>query len=317
MMRARSPAGPALLVVMAAMWLPCWPELPGLGSRTAFADRAEARYFTGEGERLEAEGKPAAALIMYERAMVADADYRPAYERAVPLWLAGAAHDRIITHFERLTRRYPDYVFGWYTLGFAYRATGRISHAIAAYQLCVDLRPGDASAYFGLGMAYKKAGRPGDAVIALGRYIELERDPAKAEYADEARQTMRELGATPPEPAPEPEVTGTAGADSTAATATGKPAARVRVTAWTEPRLVARARALVADGRIASAEAAISRFRPRGPREMVAALLVRAEIAQAQGHVADARRLTWAALAIMPASPRVHRLLRAAHGAGR
>ena len=168
---------------------------PALGDRSTARStaRATARSLTEEAGAHHARGHSDRALRLCERAIAADPDYLPAYELATPLWLAQRDYSSVMRHFERLTLRYPDYAFGWYTLAFAYRLAGRAANAIAAYEFYIEIRPDEAAPYFGLAMAYKSAERPREAVGAFQRYIELERDPRRQDFVDQAHREIRDL----------------------------------------------------------------------------------------------------------------------------
>jgi tetratricopeptide (TPR) repeat protein len=256
------------------------------------ADRARARAWVEEGARLQASGKPDEALALYQRAMAADPDYLLAYQAAAPLWLSRGQDDVVIERFERITLRHPDYPFGWYTLAYAYRRAGRLEHATLAYQTCIDLRPDDAEPYFGLAMVHKKAGKPADALAAFERYAELETRPARAAYVNQARREIAALREQVVE-------TRAAEAVSTREAGAVGPLAAIR--------------ALLAQGRYASAAALAERTAPQSAGDGLALLMIRAEIAAGQGRYENARILAWAALVAAPAHPAVHALLRRLH----
>jgi tetratricopeptide (TPR) repeat protein len=282
----------------------------------AWADRAQARALVEEGARLQAGGKPDRALELYERAMAADSDYLLAYEAAAPLWLSHGQDDLVIERFERITLRHPDYPFGWYTLAYAYRRAGRLEHAVMAYETCIDLRPDEAEPHFGLAMVHKKAGRPAEALAAFERYVALENRPARAAYVNQARAEIEALGKVVAGARAQAAAGGTEPAGAPAPTGANAPAP-IRAAAPREPAgagarkgALAAVRALMVQGRYASAAALAERTRARNARDGLALLMARAEIAASQGRYDAARTLAWAALAAAPAHVEVHALLR-------
>jgi tetratricopeptide (TPR) repeat protein len=282
----------------------------------ARADRARARALVEEGARLQAGGKADGALELYERAMEADPDYLLAYEAAAPLWLSLGRDDVVISRFERVTLRHPDYPFGWYTLAYAYRRAGRLEHAVMAYETCIDLLPDEAEPHFGLAMAHKKAGRPAAALAAFERYIELENRPARAAYVNQARAEIEALGKIVAGARGGSTAGGTEPAAANAqepAAANGQEPARAAAPRQSEGAGMgspAAVRALMAQGRYASAAALAERIRARNARDGLALLMARAEIAASQGRHGAARTLAWAVLAAAPAHAEVHALLR-------
>jgi cytochrome c-type biogenesis protein CcmH/NrfG len=166
--------------------------LLGLLAGVAHADRARARALHLDAVPL-ITGEPARALALLEQSIAADADYLPAHDAAIPLWIGAGQIARMVVHLERATARHPGYAAGWYALGFAYRQQGRDAIAVLAYQSYLALRPGDAAAWFGYAMALDAVGRPEPARAALSRYLDLERDPANAAFVIEARRRLERV----------------------------------------------------------------------------------------------------------------------------
>jgi tetratricopeptide (TPR) repeat protein len=67
-------------------------------------------------------------------------------------------------------------------LGILYRATGRISEAIAEYDAAIRLDPNDAAAYHNLGVAHRARGAWADAERAYLRALELRPDQSQTHY---------------------------------------------------------------------------------------------------------------------------------------
>lgn len=172
--------------------------------RTAGADRAVARALVEEGHRLMDAGASDKALNRFERAMAEDADYLPAYDAAIGLWLQGGRLAILIERLAQVTLRHPRYAAGWYALGVAYRRSERHSLAILCYETYLELRPGDPDPHFGAAMSHIALGDRVRATASLERYLELERRAERAEFIDRARLELarlreEELAAAPAE----------------------------------------------------------------------------------------------------------------------
>jgi tetratricopeptide (TPR) repeat protein len=182
--------------------------LPG----SALADRAVARALVEEGQRLAGAGHTATALERMVRAIDEDPDYLPAYEAAVPLWLRTGQLDPVIKHLARVTLRHPRYGFGWYTLAFAYRRTGRHDLAVLCYREYLELRPDEADPYFGLAVSLVELGRREEAAAALTRYLEIEHRPDQREFVERARRELARLRGPQPASASAPAAPAATGA---------------------------------------------------------------------------------------------------------
>ncbi|HWM89121.1 MAG TPA: tetratricopeptide repeat protein [Kofleriaceae bacterium] len=163
----------------------------------AAADRAVARALVEEGTRLSSAGRSERALERMVRAIDEDPDYLPAYEAAVGLWLRAGEFEPVIRHLARVTLRHPRYGFGWYTLGFAYRRTGRHELAVLCYREYLELRPDEADPYFGLAMSLVELDRKEEAATALERYLVVERRPEQREFVARAKRELSRLRAGP------------------------------------------------------------------------------------------------------------------------
>ncbi len=277
---------------------------------SAHGDRAAARKLVEDARELLAKGNKPGALRLCERAIAKDSDYRPAHEMAAPLWLAKRDYSAVIRHFERLTLRYPAYAHGWYTLAYAYRLAGRAQSAIASYELYIDMRPNEAAPHFGLAMAYKSRNRPNEAIAAFQRYVQLERDPARGEFVAQARREVAALVASspsePPGSAPPPPTAGKPDREPARATSPPSSSQRTASSSASSPRPakppaaapwrpdhpeLARARALIAAQRLASAEAVLDRFNPDAVRLRQARDVLLARVLAARGRGAEAAAL--------------------------
>ncbi len=167
----------------------------------AYADRPEARELFGRGQSLQEQGAREEALQHFEKAIRSDIDYIPAYEAALPLWMALGKWQEARTQLEALTLRCQDCAFAWYALGALYRKGGRFDLAALAYDAYLAKRPGDADAHFGLAMALA-ASKDDRARGELSRYLRLEDRAERSVYRERALMMLRELGQTP-DPRPE------------------------------------------------------------------------------------------------------------------
>jgi len=183
----------AIAVALLCVWV--WPRL-------ADADRAVARALVEEGERLSTAGRSNRALERLVRAIDEDPDYLPAYEAAVRLWLRDEKFDPIIRHLARVTLRHPRYGFGWYTLAFAYRRTGRHELAVICYREYLELRPDEADPYFGLAMSLVELDRRDEAAAALERYLAVEQRPEQRSFVTRARRELARLRGDSPATTP-------------------------------------------------------------------------------------------------------------------
>jgi tetratricopeptide (TPR) repeat protein len=191
---ARLPRTATLLALAAALALAAPTD--------ALADRAVARSLVEEGTRLSSAGRTTRALERLVRAIDEDPDYLPAYEAAVPLWLRAGKFDPVIQHLARVTLRHPRYPFGWYTLAFAYRRTGRHELAVLCYREYLELRPEEADPYYGLAMSLVELDRKEEAAAALERYLAVENRPGQRDFVARARRELARLRGDPPAATP-------------------------------------------------------------------------------------------------------------------
>jgi len=189
--RHRRGARPAALLALA---LALSLAAPG----AARADRAVARSLVEEGTRLSSAGRTTRALERLVRAIDEDPDYLPAYEAAVPIWLHAGQFEPVIHHLARVTLRHPRYPFGWYTLAFAYRRTGKHELAVLCYREYLELRPDEADPYYGLAMSLVALDRKDEAAAALERYLAVETRPGQREFVARARRELARLRGEPP-----------------------------------------------------------------------------------------------------------------------
>jgi len=160
---------------------------------SAAAGRPQALALLAEGDALAAAGDRDGALVRYRAAIAEDPDLVAAYDHAVPLWFDTQRWTEAAHYLERATTRHPDWAYGWYSLGFVYRKTGQLDAAVAAYEECAAMRPGDADPWYGLAVSRELSGDITNAVRAWRRYLVLEVDPEKGAYRTEARRAIDRL----------------------------------------------------------------------------------------------------------------------------
>ncbi len=164
----------------------------------AHADRSEARALLEAGVHATRANRNQLALEKFVAAINRDPDYIAAYDAAVPLWLAAGDIEALTGHLERATTRQRDYAFGWYTLGYAYRRTGRFELSVIAYEVYIALRPHDPDPRFGLALSLIELNTRRRAVLELQRYLKLEKRPERRPYVERARELVVSLGGVVP-----------------------------------------------------------------------------------------------------------------------
>jgi tetratricopeptide (TPR) repeat protein len=91
-----------------------------------------------------------------------------------------------------MTRKYPDHQFGWKALGAVYKQLGRLTEAISANQIAVELYPKDSEAHNNLGIALHEIGRLEEAQTCYQKAITIK--PEFAEAHNNLGNTLKELG---------------------------------------------------------------------------------------------------------------------------
>ncbi len=99
----------------------------------------------------------------------------------VTLFNAGR-YAEVATLAQEMTVRYPQYGFGWGTLGAALKQMGRTEEARLAMQTAVELSPDDAEIHNNLGISLYELGRLTEAEKSLRRALEIKPDFAEAHY---------------------------------------------------------------------------------------------------------------------------------------
>jgi tetratricopeptide (TPR) repeat protein len=258
-----SPFGKGVLIV-ASLVLCLWPA-------EGFADRAQARALTAEGQNQAEQGFREQALLLYEKAIGSDPDYHPSYELAIPLWMRFGKLGTAKTSLESLTLRCSECAFAWYALGALYRKAGRFDLAVLAYEFYLAKRPSDTDAYFGLSMALG-ALKDKQAAPVLRRYLRMESRPERDAYRKQAQRLLTSI----------------TGQEEPAPLRAGHPV----VPADKRSEALAGIRLLIENGQLVSAESLLNQRHPTS----AAVMELRAMIAEARGQrfpAASFRALAW------------------------
>ena len=75
-----------------------------------------------------------------------------------------------------MTARFPDYAYGWKSLGAAYKALGRNADAVAPMKKAAALLPGDAEAHSNLGVILRDLGRLDEAAASCSQAVRINPD---------------------------------------------------------------------------------------------------------------------------------------------
>jgi tetratricopeptide (TPR) repeat protein len=192
-----------------------------LAAATAHASPEVARTFKAQGDGLVQRGKPEEAIHSYESAIQEDPEWLVAYDALAASLFAAGKFDDVIARLRPVVEKHrEDYPNGWYSLGYAYRKTGRNAESVEAYKQYTKLKPDDAEGYYGLGRAQLSLDKKDDAVASFNRYIKLEKRPTERRWVEKAKTEIEKLktkGAKadePDEPAEPGERTTTNRADS-------------------------------------------------------------------------------------------------------
>jgi tetratricopeptide (TPR) repeat protein len=164
---------------------------------SADTPRQAAEAAKKQGDAALAAAKRDDAETAYEKAIQLDPTYTDAYDAAAPIWFDAKKFDVAIAMFKQAVATTPAYASGWYDLAFAYRKQQQWQPAVDAYNKFTALKPDEPDPYFGLGMSYKALGNVAQAEAALQKYLDLEKNPQKQKFIDEAKDTITALkGAT-------------------------------------------------------------------------------------------------------------------------
>ncbi|MBI2955949.1 MAG: tetratricopeptide repeat protein [Acidobacteria bacterium] len=165
------------------------------------------------GAAYAAAGRDAEALDAYHRALELEPREAAHHNNLATVLVRRGQLDDALSHLEKAAQFDPDGAATYrFNKGAALLNAGRAQEAVAAFRQAIGHDPGFASAHYFLGAALLRSSprhptpdgterlepRPGT-IEAFKRYLELAPD---GPYAPAARDTLKQLGVTPPEPPP-------------------------------------------------------------------------------------------------------------------
>ncbi len=147
------------------------------------------------GAALFRQGKPAEALVQYEKALRVQPTLAEAYYNAANALSELGRMPETIGHYEAALELKPDYVEAHNNLGNILLQAGRLPEAIRHYETVVRIQPDSAEAHYNLGNALFRAGRTPEAVQHLETALHL--NPAYAEASYNLGTAFLKLGRLP------------------------------------------------------------------------------------------------------------------------
>lgn len=138
-----------------------------------------------------AERDFAAAIELFETAILQDPDHIAAHEGLAAICFAKKDHARAVELFKRVVALDPRRVEPLVNLGAAYNRQGDFANAIKMLRMAVGRDRRCAAAYYNLGFAQRNAQQPGLAVSAFKEAIRLE--PEMWEAYVNLGQTLLEM----------------------------------------------------------------------------------------------------------------------------
>jgi len=91
-------------------------------------------------------------------------------------------YDEAIESFEKVVKKFPTSIEGYYNLGLSYLRKGELDQAIASFEKAKDLNPEAYTVYLALGEGYFNKGDNEKAVEAYAKATELEPENPRAYY---------------------------------------------------------------------------------------------------------------------------------------
>jgi len=149
----------------AALWGTTAAEMP-----------TNARALCNYGLALADEGKTAASIALYRRALVISPGYPEAHNNLGIGLSKSGQWDEAIGEFREALRIEPTLAKASFNLGKAYSHQARYAEAARAFDEARRLNPGDPDVDYNLGAALTAAGRPEDAIPVYERALALEPD---------------------------------------------------------------------------------------------------------------------------------------------
>src|SRR6516164_1052585 len=139
-------------------------------------------------------GRPADAVVAYQRALTLDRDMVEAHYNLGCLWLEQAKPDMAKTEFTAYVLRRSKEPDGWNKLGVATLRLHDLPAAEKSFNTALAIDASDAQALNGLGMAQMQRGRPRDAAryFASATRVQPDYAPALVNLATVARQYLHD-----------------------------------------------------------------------------------------------------------------------------
>jgi tetratricopeptide (TPR) repeat protein len=91
-------------------------------------------------------------------------------------------YDDAIVLFEKVVKKFPTSIEGYYNLGLSYMRKGDLDQALVAFEKARDLNPEAYTVYLALGEGYFNKGESEKAVVAYTKATELEPENPRAYY---------------------------------------------------------------------------------------------------------------------------------------
>jgi tetratricopeptide (TPR) repeat protein len=139
-------------------------------------------------------GRPADAVVAYQRALALDRDLVEAHYNLGCLWLEQNKPDAARTEFTAYTLRRGNAPEGWLKLGLAQLRAHELAAAEKSFSTALNLNPNNAEALNGLGLAQVQRDRPREAVQYFNAAVKAHPDyaPAILNLASVAQEYLRD-----------------------------------------------------------------------------------------------------------------------------
>ena len=127
------------------------------------------------------------ALAIYRALVEADPQDRESRMGVAAALAALQRKEEALAEYEQISADWPDFPFAYIRQGILLEEQGDLAGAITAYQAAVRIAPDNADAHFTLAYAYRRSGQLEQAVAAFEAGLAL--DPSR----ESARQALDEL----------------------------------------------------------------------------------------------------------------------------
>ncbi len=158
--------------------------------RAIQADADFVAAYEGKGSALYALGRTDEALAMYERAIHLDSTYALAYVGKGNILYDQRHHDQALKYYERALQLDPDLADAYQGKGNVLYSLGRYEEAVLAHEEALQRDPTCLAAYDGIGWALRRLGRYREALDIYNRLLEQDPDYAPA-YSGKGRTLYR------------------------------------------------------------------------------------------------------------------------------